>query len=71
MATTLDYWPSPWLLTRLEFSHRIANQPYFSGSGGITGPNGELPVNAAAAATFTPDLRYSDNRIVFNVTLRL
>jgi hypothetical protein len=71
VTSTLDYWPSPWLLTRIEFSHRIANQPYFSGSGGITGPNGQLPANAAAAATFTPDLRYSDNRILFNVTLRL
>jgi len=28
-------------------------------------------VDAASAATFTPDLRSTDNRIVLNVTLRL
>ena len=71
VTATLDFWPSPWIVTRLEFSHRIANQPLFSGSGGITGPGGQLPVDAAAAATFTPDLRRTDDRLLFNVTLRL
>jgi hypothetical protein len=72
LAATLDYWPSPWLLTRLEASHRVANQPLFSGPGGITGPAGLLPPqNSTAMSTFTPDLRRTDNRILFNVTLRL
>jgi len=71
VSATLDFWPSPWLVTRLEFSHRIANQPLFSGSGGITGPGGVLPATPAAAAGFTPDLRYTDDRLLFNVTLRL
>ncbi len=71
VAATFDYWPSPWLLTRLEYTHRHANQPLFSGPGGITGPGGVLPANPADAATFTPDLRRSDDRILFNVTLRL
>ncbi len=70
-TVTLDYWPSPWLLTRLEYSHRGANQPYFSGHGGITGPNGVPPVDAAAQASFQPDLQRSDDRIVGNLTLRL
>ncbi|MGH7295478.1 MAG: outer membrane beta-barrel protein, partial [Polyangiaceae bacterium] len=70
VTATLDYWPSPWIVTRLEGSHRIANQPLFSGPGGITGPGGQLPASAAAA-TFTPDLRHTDDRILFNVTLRL
>jgi hypothetical protein len=71
LTATLDFWPSPWLVTRLEYAHRLANQPIFSGSGGITGPGGELPTSAAAAATFTPDLRRFDDRILFNVTMRL
>jgi hypothetical protein len=58
-------------VTRLEFSHRIANQPLFSGSGGITGPGGVLPASAAAPSTFTPDLRFTDDRLLLNVTLRL
>ncbi len=67
-AATFDYWPGPWVVCRLEYSHRAANIPYFSGPGGITGPNG---VQAADPSTFTPDLRKSDNRIMANVTLRL
>jgi hypothetical protein len=70
-SATLDYWPSPWLLTRVEYSHREANQPFFSGPGGITGPNGLPPVDAAAQASFTPDLVRRDDRLVFNLTLRL
>ena len=68
---TLDFWPSPWLVARLEYAHRMANQPLFSGHGGITGPNGFLPTSAIQAATFTPDLQRTDDRILFNVTLRL
>ena len=70
VTATVDYWPSPWLLMRLEGAHRIANQPLFSGSGGITGPNGELP-SVSNPGPFTPDLRTADDRILFNVTLRL
>ena len=65
---TLDFWPSPWTVVRLEYMHRTANVPYFSGAGGITGPGG---VPAKDPTTFTPDLRKSDDRVVFNVTLRL
>jgi hypothetical protein len=71
VTATVDYWPSPWLLTRLEYSHREANQPYFSGHGGITGPNGVPPIDPAAQASFTPDLVKSDDRLTLNVTLRL
>jgi len=68
VTVTADYWPSPWLLTRLEYSHRAANQPYFSGHGGITGPGG---VPAADPSTFTPDLVDHDDRLTLNLTLRL
>ena len=70
-TATMDYWPSPWLLVRLEYSHRLANQPLFTGHGGITGPGGQLPTNPVEAAMFTPDLRRNDDRVVLNMTLRL
>ncbi len=70
-SLTVDYWPSPWVVTRLEYSHREANQPYFSGHGGITGPGGVLPTDPMVQAMFMPDLVKSDDRIVFNLTLRL
>jgi hypothetical protein len=71
ITATFDFWPSPWLVTRLEYAHRVANQPVFSGPAGITGPGGLLPSSDQAAAAFTPDLRRSDDRLVLNVTLRL
>jgi len=71
VTATLDFSPSPWLLLRLEYMHRWANVPYFSGPGGITGPGGVPPVDAAAAASFKPDLRKTDDRMVVNATLRL
>lgn len=71
VTATVDYWPSPWLLTRFEYAHRHANQPLFTGHGGITGPGGRLPRDAVSGAGFVPDLRQDDDRLVFNVTLRL
>ncbi len=68
VSATMDYWPSPWMLTRLEYMHREANQPYFSGHAGITGPDGVLP---ADPSTFTPQLVKRDDRITLNLTLRL
>jgi len=68
ITATLDYLPSPWFLTRLEYQHRRSNIPLFSGSGGITGPGG---TPASDPTTFVPDLRTHDNRIVLNATLRL
>jgi hypothetical protein len=71
VAGTFDWRPSPWLLFRLEYSHRWANQPYFSGHGGITGPNGVPATTSAERDAFTPDLRRSDDRVIANLTLRL
>jgi|SRR5579871_997782 len=68
VTITLDFEPSPWVLLRLEYSHRESNIPLFSGPNGITGPNG---VPATDPTTFTPDLVKSDDRILFNGTLRL
>jgi hypothetical protein len=70
-SATIDYSPSPWLLTRLEYAHRLANQPLFTGHGGITGPAGRLPQDPISALTFTPDLSRNDDRLLFNMTLRL
>ncbi|MFO0609633.1 MAG: outer membrane beta-barrel protein [Polyangiales bacterium] len=70
-AATMDWRPSPWILARLEYAHREANQPYFSGPGGITGPNGLPPASDAERMSFRPDLRTSDDRVIANLTLRM
>lgn len=71
LSATVDFWPSPWLVTRLEYAHREANLPYFSGHGGVTGPGGVLPADGAQRDAFVPDLRRRDDRLVLNITLRL
>lgn len=71
LTATFDWRPSPWLLVRVEYAHRAANQPYFSGRGGITGPDGVPPVDDAARAAWRPDLRRTDDRVIANVTLRM
>jgi hypothetical protein len=68
IAITNDFAPSPWVLFRLEYAHREASQPYFSGHGGITGPSG---LQGPLVPTFAPDLQKSDDRLILNATLRL
>jgi hypothetical protein len=70
-TATIDLVPNVWLLLHAEYAHRNANIPYFSGPGGITGPNGVAAIDPASIASFTPDLRKSDDRVVVNTTLRL
>jgi hypothetical protein len=67
-TATLDFIPSPWLIYRIEYMHRDANFPFFSGPGGITSSNG---LKTTSNAGFVPDLRNSDDRVVANLTLRL
>jgi hypothetical protein len=67
-TATLDFNPSPWLIYRLEYMHRQANIPFFSGHGGITSSDG---LKATGQTGFAPDLRNTDDRVVANLTLRL
>src|SRR6202043_3394436 len=39
-SVTADYMPSQYFTYRLEYNHRAANVPYFTGPGGVTPPGG-------------------------------
>nr|AOS95200.1 ribosomal protein L12E/L44/L45/RPP1/RPP2 [uncultured bacterium] len=64
MSVTADYMPSQYFTYRLEYNHRAANVPYFSGPGGVTPPGGNT-VGAPGSIVdgWTPDLRNSENRM--------
>jgi Putative beta-barrel porin-2, OmpL-like. bbp2 len=62
-STTFDYMPSQYITWRLEYNHRAANVPYFSGPGGITPPGGNQGTPGSLVPGFTPDLRNSENRM--------
>ncbi len=72
---TADYMPNHNLTFRLEFCHRYASVPYFSGSGGLTPPNasGGVANNGnptALVSGWAPDLTQVENRITAAMMVR-
>ncbi len=63
ISATFDYMPSQYITFRLEYDHRAANVPYFSGPGGITPPGGNTGAPGSVVPGFTPDLRKTENRL--------
>jgi hypothetical protein len=63
VSATVDYMPSQYVTFRMEYNHRASNVPYFSGPGGITPPGGNTGAPGSVVTGFTPDLRYSENRM--------
>jgi hypothetical protein len=62
-STTFDYMPSQYITWRLEYNHRAADVPYFSGPGGVTPPGGNTGAPGSFVPGWAPDLRNSENRI--------
>ena len=62
-SVTGDYMPSQYFTYRLEYNHRAANVPYFTGPGGVTPPGGNTGAPGSLVQGWSPDLRYSENRI--------
>jgi hypothetical protein len=62
-SATFDYMPSQYITWRLEYNHRVADVPYFSGPGGITPPGGNQGAPGSLVPGWTPDLRDSENRV--------
>jgi hypothetical protein len=62
-SVTTDYMPSQYFTFRLEYNHRAANVPYFSGPGGVTPPGGNTGAAGSVVPGWSPDLRNSENRI--------
>ncbi len=63
VSATTDYMPSQYFTYRLEYNHRAANVPYFSGPGGVTPPGGNTGTPGSLVPGWAPDLRNSENRI--------
>lgn len=54
---------------RVEYLPRSANVPYFAGSGGPTSPSGYA--DQVLPRAYQPDLRDSEDRLIFAVNFRL
>jgi hypothetical protein len=68
---TGDYMPTPNITFRLEFNHRWASVPYFSGTGGVTPPGGNQGTAGSAVPGWSPDLVQSENRLTAAMLVRL
>ncbi len=63
VSATVDYMPSQYLTFRMEYNHRAANVPYYSGPGGVTPPGGNTGAPGSVVPGWYPDLVKSENRM--------
>jgi hypothetical protein len=63
VSATVDYMPSQYFTFRMEYNHRAANVPYFSGPGGVTPPGGNTGAPGSVVPGWSPDLVKSENRM--------
>lgn len=69
-SATMDYMPSQYITWRLEYNHRAANVPYFTGPGGITPPGGNQGSPGSLVPGWQPDLRNTENRMTAAVLVK-
>jgi hypothetical protein len=67
---TGDWMPTEWLTFRLEFNHRIANVPYWSGREGVTPPGGNQGAPGSLVPGWAPDLVKTEDRLTAGMLLR-
>jgi hypothetical protein len=70
-SVTFDFMPTQFSTFRLEYNHRAANVPYFSGPGGITPPGGNTGAAGSLVPGWFPDLRKQENRITIGILVKL
>jgi hypothetical protein len=69
-SLTFDYMPTQFSTFRLEYNHRAANVPYFSGPGGVTPPGGNTGTPGTLVPDWAPDLRKFENRITIAILVK-
>jgi hypothetical protein len=55
--------PKQFITWRLEFNHRAASVPYFTGSDGLTPPGGKTGLLGSLVHAWTSDLRKAEDRV--------
>ena len=68
-SSNFDFMPNQSLTFRVEFVHRQSNILYFAGPGGVTSQTGYS--SSVLDPNWRPDLRKSENRIIFALLFRL
>jgi hypothetical protein len=68
---TFDYMPNRFVIFRLEFNHRAANVPYFTGRGGVTPPGGNQGAPGSRVEGWVPDLVKTENRLTAALLIKM
>jgi hypothetical protein len=71
LQITGDYMPRGYITFRVEYNHRAANVPYFSGSGGVTPDGGNQGSPGSTVDGFAPDLVKDEDRLTLAMLIKL
>jgi hypothetical protein len=71
MQISADYSPVPFVTFRVEYNHRAASVPYFSGHEGVTPPGGNNGNPTQLVSGWAPDLVPTEDRITFALLVKL
>jgi hypothetical protein len=71
MQLAADYAPQPFVTFRIEYNHRAANVPYFSGPGGVTPPGGDTGAPGSDVPGWKPDLVKTENRLSLAMLVKM
>ncbi len=66
-----DFSPVPFVTFRLEFNHRAANVPYFSGPAGVTPPGGNQGAPGSLVDGWAPDLVKTEDRLTAALMVKI
>jgi hypothetical protein len=67
---TGDWMPNEWITFRVEYNHRVANVPYWSGREGVTPPGGNQGAPGSLVPGWVPDLVKIEDRITAGLLVR-
>src|SRR5262249_1150473 len=71
MQLSADVTPQPFVTFRLEYNHRAASVPYFSGRGGVTPPDGNTGAPGSQVPSWAPDLVKTENRLSLAMLVKM
>lgn len=66
-----DYNPQPFVAFRMEYNHRAASVPYFTGRNGVTPPGGNQGSPGSVVNGWSPDLVKQENRLTLAFLVKM
>lgn len=71
LQATFDFMPGRYVTFRVEYNHRVADVPYWSGPGGVTPPGGNQGAPGSMVDGWAPDLVKTEDRLTAALLLKL